>query len=284
MLLLFLPAHIASDQFNLTSFAILSDAGGDSFEMIEANLDEYAGGGGPTFDRVVANEHGIYVRMYVRTSGKAWSLVIMTDNDILQMKYIAHIWGGINVASLSIGNLVHIIINNVKQNMGTSIKDVAMNNGLTTITIGSGSNSNSRGTWTSTIEPDNVTVELDCAVVNNNNSIITAKCNSDTTWGDSVFNRIPIYINEGGAKFGFDGNTNQALFGIDKLPIDGLITQKWDGSTLYNVDGSGSNLTIGEQFTIKDLPSDFVSHWVDTIHAKAYMGDARVMLVPPGSS
>ena len=45
MLLLFLP-HVSSDVFNLTSFAVLSDVGGgDSFEMIEANLDEHAGGG-----------------------------------------------------------------------------------------------------------------------------------------------------------------------------------------------------------------------------------------------
>ena len=45
MLLLF-ASHVSCDPFNLTSFAVLSDAGGDSFEMIEWNDEgEYAGGG-----------------------------------------------------------------------------------------------------------------------------------------------------------------------------------------------------------------------------------------------
>ena len=46
MFLLFLPAHIVCDPLNLTSFAVLSDAGGDSFEMIEWDDEgKYAGGG-----------------------------------------------------------------------------------------------------------------------------------------------------------------------------------------------------------------------------------------------
>ena len=42
MFLLF-ASQIASESFNLTSFAVLSDAGGESFEMIE--WDDAGGGG-----------------------------------------------------------------------------------------------------------------------------------------------------------------------------------------------------------------------------------------------
>ena len=221
--------------------------------------------------------------MYVN-GGKVKALAIIKDNNVLQTKYVAYILYGITLSSSSIGDSLHIVIENVAQNMGTSYNDADMQKESTTIAINDGSDSISYGTWTSTIVPENVTVELNCKVVevNENTSVVTAKCYSETTWNESVFNRIPMWVTSN-AQFGYNSFTNMAMFGTDSFLTEGSITQSWDGSTRYNVDGSGSNLTINDQFTIMGLPESFVSHWID-MGAKALMGNKRIMLVPPGSS
>ena len=270
MLSLFAP-HIASEVFNLTSFSVISDP--FRYETIE-----WDDAGGPTFDRVVANEHGIYVRMYME-NGVVFGLAIMKANNVTQTKYEAFI--SIVLSSLSVGDSVHIVIEDVTQNIGTTYNDAAMIKESTTIYINNSKYTSSRGTWTSTIEPDNETLELDCVVVEVNGRIVTAACDSETTWDKSVFNRIPIVIS-GKAQFGYGSTTNQALFGTSSFPTEGSVPSSWDGSTLYNVTGHESNLTIGNQVTIMNLPTDFVSHLVD-IGAQAYMGNTRAMIVPPGS-
>ena len=231
--------------------------------------------GGGAFDRVLVNEHAVYVRMYV-SKGSMYGLAIMNDNDILQTKYVVDIYDGISLFSTSIDDLLHIVIKNVTKHMGTTYNDAQMMTETTTVTINDDFDSRSYGTWTSTIVPENVTVELNCEVVDNS-SIITTKCDSDNYWPDSVFNRIPILV-AGGAKFGYGSRTNHAVFGTNAFSIDGSVPGGWNK---YNVTGSGSNLTIGGQFTIMGLPESFVSHWVDTIHAKAYMGNDYAMFVPP---
>ena len=209
----------------------------------------------------------------------------MTNNDVLQTKYVV---GSLSntLNSISIGNLVHIVIKDVKQNMDTSINDAKMWKEETAVTINNDFDSKSRGTWTSTIEPDNVTVELDCVVVELDHYVmaevkrydVTANCGPDQ-WPDSVFNRVSILIRGvgAGAAFGYDGITNHAMFNSDDFPVKGLVPSGW---SQYNVTGNGSNLTIGNQVTIMGLPESFVNHWVD-MGAKAYMGDDRVLLVPP---
>ena len=209
--------------------------------------------------------------------GSADALVIMTNNDVLQTKFIGYNPHG-RFPSPTIGDSFHIVIDNVWTNMGNSTSDVMMNynTGLhindDTFTLWC--------TWTSIIKPDNVTVELNCEVVETNGSIVTAKCYSETTWDNSVFNRIPIYISSRSAIIGKDNYISQALFNTYVFSKEGSITQKWDGSTRYNVTGSESNLTINDQVTIKDLPTDFVNHWVN-MGAEALMGGSYVMLVPP---
>ena len=227
---------------------------------------------------MVANEHGIYVRMYME-NGVVFGLAIMKANNVTQTKYEAFI--SIVLSSLSVGDSVHIVIEDVTQNIGTTYNDAAMIKESTTIYINNSKYTSSRGTWTSTIEPDNETLELDCVVVEVNGRIVTAACDSETTWDKSVFNRIPIVIS-GKAQFGYGSTTNQALFGTSSFPTEGSVPSSWDGSTLYNVTGHESNLTIGNQVTIMNLPTDFVSHLVD-IGAQAYMGNTRAMIVPPGS-
>ena len=277
MILSIFIAHIVSESFNFTSFSVISDSFG--YETIEWDGDgEYAGGGG-TLDRVVMNNwQDTYVRMYVNSGAEVWSIVIVKANDILQTKYVA---GDLHIpiSSTSIGDSVHIVIKNVTKNMGTSYNDADMKTDETTITINDGSDSSSYGTWTSTIEPENVTVELNCKVVDNSTDVIIAKCYSETTWDESVFNRIPI-AGTGGtyAYFGYGGSTNRAMFGTRLFFFNELIPSGWNE---YNVTGSGSYLTIGNQLTIKNLPESFVSHWVNTIHAKAYMGNGYMMFVPP---
>ena len=206
------------------------------------------------------------------------ALVIMTNNDITQTKYVGFTDSGITLSSSSIGDSLHIVIYDVTKYIGTSYNDAGMIGDSTKITIDNGSGSYLPGTWTSTIKPDNVTVELDCVVVENNNSVVIAKCDSETTWDDSVFNRIPIVVS-GGAKFGYS-SINYALFGTDKFSVKGLVPGGW---SQYNVDGNGSNLTINDQVTIMGLPESFVNHWVN-MGAKAYMGGLFAMLVPPDSS
>ena len=192
------------------------------------------------------------------------------------------------IGSSSIGDLVHIVIDNVKTNTGTGSNDASMND-KTTIYIGSGSSSNVRGIWTSTIEPQESRVELDCEVVKTSDvagiggSIVTARCYSDTDWPDSVFNRLPINIVSmiSSITFGPGSYTNVVLLGTNQFRfyIYGSVPSGW---SRYNVTGSGSSLTINNQLTITDLPESFVSHWVN-MGAKAYMGGDRAMLVPPDS-
>ena len=246
--------------------------------MIEANLDA----GCDSFDRVVANEHGIYVRMYV-DGGTMSALAIMTDNDTLQTKFIGYEpYGNINAAFIS--NPFHIVIDNVWTDEEASVVNNALIYQITKIHINNDENT-LYCTWTSTVKPDNTRVELNCKVVETSGSIVTAKCDSETTWPESVFNRIPIRIS-GGAQFGSTSLNNQALFGTNSFSTEGSITQSWDGSTRYNVTGSGTSLTINNQFTIKELPTDFVSHWVN-IGAEALMGKKGydyIILVPPNDS
>ena len=238
-------------------------------------------GGGTTFDRVIANEHGIYVRMRVDWGYILYALAIMKANDILRLKYLAVLDNTINLDKpFTVGSHVHIVIENVTKNMGTSENDADMRE-TTKITIGSGFDSTSRGTWTSTIIPKNVTVELNCEVVKVNGDDITAKCDSETTWDESVFNRIPLWAS-GSASFGLNGATNRMLFGIDAFLKEGSVPSGWNESIRYNVTGHESNLTIGNQVTIIGLPESFVSHWV-SMGAQAYMGKYYAMLVPPDS-
>ena len=204
-----------------------------------------------------------------------YGFAIMNDNDILQTKYISNTF--IHIGSSLIGNALHIVIENVTKNMDTEYSDAKISES-TTIRINDDSSSNTKGTCVSTIVPENVTVELDCEVVETDGNIITARCYSETTWPDSVFNRIPIFVS-GGAYFGLDYITNMVLLDKRSFQISGSVPSGWNQ---YNVTGSGSNLTIGDnQVTIMGLPESFVSHWVNTIHAKAYMGGDRAMLVPP---
>ena len=228
---------------------------------------------------MVNNWPSVYVRMYME-GGDVQSLAIMINNDVTQTKYVVYILNGIALSSTSIGDSLHIIIDNVTQNMGTTYKDVSMQEESTTITINDGSDLNAYGTWTSTIKPDNVTIELDCEVVENS-SVITAKCGS-IQWIDSMFNRIPISKTmKHTAQFGYMYTIHRAMFGTNDFQIKGSVPNVW---SQYNVDRSGSSLIIGNQVTIMNLPESFVSYWVDTIHAKAYMGKERIMLVPPDSS
>ena len=272
-----LCAHIASEIFNLTSFSVLSNP--SMLETVQVNMD------GDVLDRVMMNEHAVYVRICVYEMS-VYALAIMTDNDILQTKYMVYMWVIDPLdQELSIGDSVHIIIENVTENMGTTIDDAAMMN-MTTICVNNVSDLQSYGIWASTVKPENVTVELDCKVVEvveNSTSVITAKCNSETTWGESVFNRIQIWVNGEEAIFGYDWDTNRVLFGTRSFPMEGSVPYGWKQ---YNVTGNGSNLTIGGKLTIMDLPESFVSYWVDTIHANAWMGrdedyDDVIMLVPP---
>ena len=233
-------------------------------------------------DRVVVNEpmKEVWVRMYVDGRSVA-GLAIMADDDVLQTKYVAsNIY--ITIAS-SIGSSLRIVIENVTQNMGTSKSDAYMSQ-TTTITINDDSDSTAKGTWTSTIVPENVTVDLDCKVVGNSNSIVTAKCYSKTIWNESVFNRIPIYVSSianGYASFGYDSNANQALFGTSYFETDGQFLV--DGWKQHGVSGSGTSLILGNQFTIMYLPKPFVNHWIN-MGAEVYTGSNCGILVPPDSS
>ena len=295
MILLF-ASHVSCEVLNLTSFSVISDP--NVLESVQANID--AG----VLDRMVVNEpHVVYIRMYIEDyeddeyeeeeekekKEDIQGLVIMKDNDILQTKYIAMLlWCYVPSDSLSIGNSLHIVIENVTQNMGTGLKDAMMDKD-TTIIINDEYETYSYGIWTSTIEPDDPRVELNCKIVKNNGTIVTAKCITDTDWPDSVFNRIPIYAFFNNAFFGGADPINYALFGKWLFSTDEYVPYGW---SQYNVSGYGSNLTINDQVTIMGLPESFVSYWVDTIHAKAMMGryvygmhnDEYVMLVPPGSS
>ena len=293
--------HVSCESFNLTSFSVLIDAGGgDSFESVQANIDatccmnavnEYVVGG--TLDRVVVNEPpSVWAKMYI--SGTILqALAIMIDCDSLQTKYIAGDINNPNIIDLielpDIGDKFHIIIENVTKNMETTYEHTRLSE-TTTMYIGNISSSNVQGTWTSTIVPENVTVELDCKVVENDGTIITAKCDSETTWPDSVFNRIPIRL-YGEVMFGVS-SVNALLFnGIDffKYDIMKVVINDWT-NTRYNVTtNDGSNFILGDSiYNLKGIPTDFVSYWVDTIHAEVMMGRewsvTYVMLVPPASS
>ena len=211
------------------------------------------------------------------------ALAIMTDNDTLQTKFIGYEpYNNINTAFIS--NPFNIVIDNVWTDKEASLVNTALIYLTTKIRINNNDNT-LYCSWTSTVKPDNTRVELECETVETSGSIITAKCNSKTTLGNSVFNRIPIRIS-GGAQFGSTSLNNQALFGTNSFPTEGSITQSWDGSTRYNVTGSGTSLTINDQFTIKDLPTDFVNHWVN-MGAEALMGKKGydyIILVPPNDS
>ena len=245
------------------------------------------GGGGPTFDRVIANEHGIYVRMYVYNGPRKHTrgFVIMKANDITQVKYMVNTY--MTFGSAFIGKKVNIIIDNVTQNMGTSYNDAEMTTDMDVVYINGYKYSQSRGTWTSTILPDKSRVELDCEVVEvvkalgNSDLTVTAKCDSKTMWSESVFNRLSMWIHDGKIYFGCDTYSNYELFYTCCIDIDGSVPNIWNESIRYNMTGSGSNLTIGNQLTIMGLPESFVNHWVNTIHAEALMGNNHIMFVPP---
>ena len=261
--------------------------GGDSFEMIEWDDEgEYEGGGGGTLDRVVVNNWPpVYVRMYMEGE-YVKGIAIMNDNDITQTKFI-----GSNpndqIHSSFTNNPFHMVIENVWINTGTSTNDVLMFQN-TMVHINDGSGLPLRGTWTSTVKPDNTRVELDCEVVENDGSFITAKCDSETKWPNSAFNRIPILVNGVPIYIGSNMYTNQVLFGTNYFSKKGSITQSWDGSTRYNVTGSGTDLKINNQFTIPRLPESFVNYWVnmgaEALLGKNKQGIGYAILVPPKSS
>ena len=241
--------------------------------------------GGGTLDRVVVNEPGIvFVRMYI--PGYIQSLAIMTGNNVLQTKFIGYN-RNLQIHSSFTNNPFHMVIEDVWTNMGNSSSDVQMNYN-TKLYINNDIKYTLRCTWTSTVKPDNTTMELDCEVVKTDGDIITAKCISETAWDKYVFNRIPIYTGTGDAYIGggVNGDINQLLFNTYSFPAKGSIKQSWDESTRYKVAGSESNLTINDQVTIMELPESFVSHWVN-MRAEAYMGDIwgadYIMLVPPDS-
>ena len=211
------------------------------------------------------------------------ALAIMTNNDVTQTKFIGYNpnW---QIPASFISKPFHMVIENVWINTGTSTSDVVMKQS-TKLHINN-DEYDLWCTWTSTVKPDNTTVELDCEVVKTDGNIVTAKCGLDQ-WPNSVFNRIPIWPLSG-AMFGGYNTINQALFSTKTFEIEGSITQSWDGSTRYNMTtNDGTSLTINDQFTIKNLPTDFVSHWVN-MGAKALIGQTRdtgnrAMLVPPKS-
>ena len=128
-----------------------------------------------------------------------------------------------------------------------------------------------------------MTVELLGKVVEVNGNIITAKCESETTWSKYVFNRLPMRsIMMRMVTIGRDNITNRVMFGTDSFTFGGSADAKW---TRVDVSGNGSSLILGDNGSIKDLPTDFVSHWVD-MGAKAWIGkdeygDGYIMLVPP---
>ena len=230
---------------------------------------------------VKGNTYPVYARIMVDQYNIAKALAIMTDNDILQTKYIA---GGFKIdlnKQPSIGDSIHIIIDDVGKHAGVTMSDAQMDE-TTTITINGVSDSKSNGFWTSTIEPENMTVELLGKVVEVNGNIITAKCESETIWDKYVFNRLPMRsIMMRMVTIGRDNTTNRVLFGTDSFTFGGSADAKW---MQCDVTGDGSSLTIGEHGSIKDLPESFVSHWVDTIRAKAWIGkdeygDGYIMLV-----
>ena len=272
---------VSSKVFNLTSFSVISDPFG--YKSVQVNMDEYAGGG-TTFDRVIANEHGIYVRMYMYAPSIN-AIAIMNANDILQTKYVANGPYARLDKALSIGDSVHIIINDVMKNMGTKYNDAILYEDPTTITINNvDSGLDSYGTWVSTVKPDNPKVELNCEVVEVNGFTVTAYCGPDQ-WSDSVFNRLSLTISTSKsiAAFAYYGSINHLLFGRSNFPVEGSVPEKWDENTRYNVTGHESNLTIGNQFTIMELPESFVSYWVN-MGAQAYMGNGDfdyAILVPP---
>ena len=236
---------------------------------------------------MVNEPRNVWVRMCVDARGSL-GFVVMTDNDITQTKLIGHNVHA-NIPSSFTSNSFHIVIENVCTNMGTSTNDMEMkqstklhiNNDEYTLSC----------TWTSTVEPDNVTMELDCEVmetsetVETSSSIIIAKCGPDI-WSDSVFNRVPMYIGSGAAYVSRDTIVNEILFNTLSFSTEGSITQSWDGSTQYKVTANdATSLAINDQFTIKDLPKSFVSHCVN-IGAKALLGkdDAGIghaMFTPP---
>ena len=229
---------------------------------------------------MIANERGIYVRMRV-SGGNMQALAIMKANDILQTKYVTHWFSNIvYFGSPSIGDSVYIVIDDVTQNMETSWNDATLGEqGYTAVYINNDNYNYAYGTWTSTIEPNNSKVELNCVVVDNSTDVIVAACYSETTWDESVFNRIPIRAESGNnIKFGAWNDINHALFGTDSFQIIGSVPSEWKQ---YSISGHGSNLTIGDnQLTIMGLPESFVSHWAN-MGAKVCMGNYYGMFVPP---
>lgn len=228
----------------------------------------------------------IYVRMYVIRGNIVQALAIINNNDILQTKYVVTLNPYITLPTISIGDSLHIVINDVIKHMGITYYD-AWATDETTMYINNVFTSVAYGTWTSTIKPPNSRVELVCKVVKTNGNIVTTKCVCNGIWNESVFNRIPIQLTSD-ALFGFDDLTHQLLFGTNEFRREGSAPSGWNQ---YNVTRSGSSLIIGGQVTINGLPESFVSYWVDTIHVKAYMGmndvmgpingDGYAILVPP---
>ena len=263
-------SHVSCDEFNLTSFAIISDP--FVYEAVQANMSEEE-----SFDRVVMHEHAsVYARIHMHNH-EANAISIMINNDVAQTKYFAWInWIDLG-KELSVGDDVHIIIDNVTKNMGIISNDVELYSETSTITINGHSNY-SGGTWTSTIIPENVTVELTGKVVNVDKDIglVTVKCESDESWSDSVMDRMPLFVDYE-AKY----LTNHVLFDTDQLITDGFYPEEWDETTRFSVTGEGSTLLIGDQFAIYDLPESFVTHWLN-MDAEALMGKSDIMLLPRG--
>ena len=284
MLFSLFASHVSCDVFNLTSFAIISDPFVSETVNMDMNEEE-------PFDRVVVDEHAdVYARMHV-INHKANAISIMINNDVAQTKYFAWVnWVDLG-KDPSVDDDVHIVIENVTQNMGIISKDEELYSETSPITINGRSNY-SGGTWTSTILPENVTVELNCKVVDVDGDIecrsirpsehgwgcknrrVTMKCESDETWSDSVMNRMPLFVDYEARYL-----TNHVLFDTGQLITDGFYPEEWDGITRFSVTGEGSTLIIGDQFAIYDLPESFVNHWLN-MGAVALMGNSNIMLLP----
>ena len=246
------------------------------------------GGGGGTLDRVVMGKEWkeTYVRMKMNKLAKTLhTLVIMNNNDITQTKYIAYMDSQLDKLP-SISDKIHIVIENVKTNMDTSSNDIQMTKESTTIHINDKSISNVKGTWTSTILPDESRVDLTGEVIGISGDIVTVKCPSDTNWPGSVFNRLPCVI-EYYPDDGFSGRSS-ITFGVNQdihqifcpsyttyLSLSGFEPNYWSNNNRLRIStNSDSNRLIFGSYLFSidsGLPTNFVNHWVNTIHAELLM-------------
>ena len=227
----------------------------------------------------------MYVNIYAKI---LYALAIMNDNDMTQTKYIAHDIDTRLDEAPSIGDKIHIVIDNVTQNTGTSLNDAMMSE-TTTIKFNDKSVSNVKGTWTSTILPNELRVELIGEVINISGDIVTTKCLTNTNWPDSVFNRLPWMI-----EYYYDIlykqetkrihiTNSEDMLSIFDFPVFCDIVHfkpddDWSNNNRLSISANNDygydTLIFGDSdlFRINDrLPSTFINHWANTIHAELLM-------------